>query len=60
MTLDQAIDRLLALSRQPWMASFLSFLAAIKLGIEALNRLKDMRTSPCTTADEVLPGETKS
>jgi len=32
-------------------------LDAIKLGIEALKRIKDMRISPCTTADELLPGE---
>lgn len=32
---------------------------AIKLGIEALKRVQDMRISPCTTADEILPGETK-
>ncbi len=32
---------------------------AVKLGIEALKRVRDMRISPCTTADELLPGETK-
>jgi len=32
---------------------------AIKLGIEAIKRVQDMRISPCTTADELLPGETK-
>lgn len=32
---------------------------ALELGIEALKRVKDMRTSPCTNADEILPGETK-
>ncbi len=32
---------------------------AIKLSIEALLRVEDMRISPCTTADEYLPGETK-
>ncbi len=31
---------------------------ALKLGIDALERLRDMRISPCTTADEILPGET--
>lgn len=30
---------------------------AIRLGIEALRRVEDMRISPCTTADEILPGE---
>ena len=32
--------------------------AAVSLGIEALKRVLDMRISPCTTSDEVLPGET--
>ena len=32
---------------------------AHNLGIEALKRLQDMRISPCTTADEILPGETE-
>ncbi len=31
---------------------------AVQLGIEALKRIQDMRTSPCTTSDEILPGET--
>lgn len=32
---------------------------AQKLGIEAMKRVQDMRISPCTTADELLPGETQ-
>lgn len=32
---------------------------AHNLGIEALKRVQDMRISPCTTADELLPGETE-
>ena len=28
------------------------------LAIEALKRIQDMRISPCTTSDELLPGET--
>ena len=35
-----------------------AFNDAVKLGIEALRRVEDMRVSPCTTADEILPGET--
>lgn len=31
---------------------------AHQLGIEALKRVRDMRISPCTTADEILEGET--
>jgi len=34
-------------------------LDALMLGIEALKRVGDMRISPCTTADELLPGETE-
>lgn len=30
---------------------------ALTLLIEAGKRVEDMRTSPCTTADEILPGE---
>ncbi len=29
------------------------------LAIQSLKRVVDMRTSPCTTADEILPGETE-
>ena len=32
---------------------------AHQLGIEALKRVRDMRISPYTTADEQLPGETE-
>ena len=32
---------------------------AYKLSFEALKRVEDMRKSPCTTADEILPGETR-
>jgi len=32
---------------------------AYKLSFEALKRVKDMRISPCTTADELLPNETE-
>ncbi|KKK97625.1 hypothetical protein LCGC14_2650870 [marine sediment metagenome] len=32
---------------------------AYKLSFEALRRVGDMRKSPCTTADEILPGETE-
>ena len=32
---------------------------AYQMGIDALKRVQDMRLSPCTTADEILPGETK-
>ncbi len=32
---------------------------AFKLCIEALKRLENMRLSPCTTADELLPEETE-
>ena len=31
---------------------------AVKLGIEALKRLQDIRKSPWTTGVEILPGET--
>ena len=59
MTIDEAIERntniqvgFLPLPRhREW--------KAVQLGIEALKRVKNMRTSPCTTADEVLPGETE-
>ena len=33
--------------------------AAIALGFEAMQRVQDMRISPCTTADEILLGETE-
>lgn len=36
-----------------------AFDKADRLSIEALKRVQDMRISPCTTADEILPGETK-
>jgi hypothetical protein len=38
-------------------ASFPELIEADNLSIEALKRLEDMRISPCTTSDEILPGE---
>ena len=32
--------------------------AAIALGYEAISRIQDMRSSPCTDPFELLPGET--
>ncbi|GAH98450.1 unnamed protein product, partial [marine sediment metagenome] len=33
-----------------------AYILALKLGIEALRRVGDMRISPCTTPDEILQG----
>lgn len=59
MTIDKAIETL-EFDLLP-LSGFLhrDYNAAINLGIEALKRVKDMRISPCTTADEILPREKK-
>lgn len=58
MTIDEAIG-ILEFQGAPEEGPTISdFIRAKCLGIEALKRVKDMRTSPCTTADEILQGET--
>ena len=60
MTLEEAIEhnkeseRYLHIRKYPDDA-----IKAIRIGIEALKRVVDMRISPCTTADEILLGETE-
>lgn len=58
MTLDEAIEVLCELADDSYISLDADGPRAIQLGIEALKRIKDMRISPCTTADETLPGET--
>ena len=57
MTIDKAIEILNG--PEPDIDGILNddYKDAVKLGIEALKRVKDMRISPCTTSDEILPGE---
>ena len=58
MTIDEAIARLQQLNEGWPLGNKEPYFAALKLGIEALRRVEDMRIAPCTTADEMLPGET--
>ncbi|MDO9334188.1 MAG: hypothetical protein Q7T57_06685 [Dehalococcoidales bacterium] len=59
MTIDKAIKNLKAGRRDCGMIPLGEFTSTMDLAIEALKRVKDMRVSPCTTADEILPGETE-
>ena len=58
MKIDKAIEILSAAAHGHAFTMSRSFEDSCKLGIEAMKRLNDMRISPCTTADEILPGET--
>jgi len=57
MTIDEAIKELQDWNSQTFETRFVTFSKAKELGIEALKRVNDMRISPCTTSDEILPGE---
>ncbi len=59
MKIDKAIGTLDRDLRPLFEFLHRDYYKALELGIEALKRVKDMRTSPCTTSDEILPGETK-
>ena len=59
MNLLKAIEVLTLLLNDDWPGPARDANDALKLGIEALKRIQDMRISPCCTADEILPGETK-
>lgn len=59
MTLEEAINYLKEDLLVPGSVPKLEFQDAEQLGIEALKRIEDMRISPCTTADEILPDETE-
>ncbi|KKN59532.1 hypothetical protein LCGC14_0541460 [marine sediment metagenome] len=58
MKIEKAIETLVIENRRPWNHSGSDLRGAVKLGLEALKRIRDMRISPCTTSDEILAGET--
>ncbi len=58
MTLEKAIEILNLAHAGVISIQSKDYQDAVKLGIEAMKRVEDMRISPCTTADEILPGET--
>ena len=59
MNIEKAIE-ILKIELSGWLPNYPDDLGdALKLGIEALKRIQDMRISPCCTADEILPGETE-
>jgi len=59
MKLDKAIEILTAEREVATRTGRLELHDALQIAIGALKRCQDMRISPCTTADEVLPGETE-
>lgn len=59
ITIDRAIKNLETESEDTFMGSEEEWKATILISKEGLKRLQDMRISPCTTADEILPGETE-
>ena len=60
MRIEQAIERLSVENKHPWNKDNSELRKAVKLGIEALNRIKDLRErgEPCIYIP--LPGETKN
>lgn len=59
MLLDKAIELLKLYERAAYTIPFDDFLEATKLGIEALNRVKQSRELGWVHQRELLPGETK-
>lgn len=59
MTLEEAIEIIERDLADTIMPHKQGVRKAEKLLIEAGKRVQDMRISPCTTADEILPGETR-
>ena len=57
MNIHKAIKNLTRGRQDAGMIPEKEFTQTINLAIEALKRVEDMRISPCTTADEILPGE---
>ena len=60
MTIDEAIKILTLLFQGQHPPKTLDEMAAVKLGIEALERVKDLRTKPSYRAEPPLPGETET
>ena len=58
MTIDEAMGILTTGSPSQENATFKMWEETTQLGFEAMKRVQDMRISPCTTADEILSGET--
>lgn len=59
MTIDEAIELLTDLDKRGHFALGDDITPAIKLGIEALKRVKGARLDPYTRQQQLLPGETK-
>jgi len=59
MTIEKAIELIQQDLDDPGSVDIMDLHEAQRLSIAATKRLQDMRISPCTTADETLPGETK-
>ncbi|GAI79678.1 unnamed protein product [marine sediment metagenome] len=59
MTIDEAIKNLSRISYSDRLIIKYDIDCAIKLGIEALKRVKDCRLGDDMIADRYLPGETK-
>jgi len=59
MTLDKAIEILDLITDTPPSGANQDFVDAVKLGIEALKRIKDRRDLRTGWEAQLLPGETK-
>ena len=59
MTIDEAIEELKGWNSKTFEVSFVSFSEAIKLGIEALIRIRSLRNIGYFAPAISLPGETK-
>lgn len=60
MTIDKAIEILGLRIKSPFVRANPDTKDAIKLGIEALKRIKECRLADHTIKEDLLPGETES
>ena len=59
MKLEKAIESLTLENRYPWNKDNSDLRTAVKLGIEALKRIMEIRASDFTQGGTDLPGETE-
>jgi len=59
MTIDEAIEGLENLKLYPWPGEGIPWVGSIELGIEALKRIRYLKTVALYRADVQLPGETE-
>ena len=58
ITIDKAVKNLKAAKEDSRMVPNDEWVPTLNMAVGALIRVSDMRASPCTTANEILPSET--